>query len=221
MGSPALEQPYPSVPEKGFRRWGDKTSEEIVLQGGGGLREELELCLSQQSGLSLDLVLGNVAETLLSTGTQALGSLRQVVESLPMPSIQASGTSSSAGWLGFCKIPKMLALLLVWKAFVTVLLKFVCSWGMFSWFGVFFHWRKSSVEILLEKSTHCYMMCCCILLIEIQQDIIWQISADSWEGDRTITSAGYLTSFSSSNLFLKVYLVCLWSKKQNTQKGFG
>lgn len=146
---------------------------------------------------------------------------RQVVESLLTLSVQASGTPSSAGWPGFRKTLKMLPLLLVWKAFVTVLQRFACSDECFDDLVFFFFtWRKIYVKRLLEKPAHCYMMCCCILLIEIQQGIIWQILADRWEGDRTTTSPGYLTFSSSWNLFLKVYLICLWSRNE-TLRCFG
>lgn len=205
MGSPACGTALPICSRRVLVGRGVRDQKNLccrVREVGGGTR----LCLSWQSGLSL--VLCSVVKPCLKRST-VQGSPKQVVESLLMPSIQASGVSSSAGWLRFCKTPKMLPLLLMWKAFVTVLLKCVCSWGMFGWFGVLFHWRKGSVETLLEKSARCYMMCCYILLTEIQQDIIWQISTDSWEGDRTTTSPGYLTSCSSCNLFLKVYLVCL------------
>lgn len=82
-------------------------------------------------------------------------------------------------------------------------------------------WCFPSIERLLKKSACCCRTCCCILLSGIQCDIIRQVPADSWEGDRTNISPGYLISWSSCNLFLKLFLVCLWYKKQNTQKGFG
>lgn len=199
-----MAQHDPSAAEEGFRWWRDKRSEEHISQCGRSWRGEPELCLSRQPGLSLDLSHVQGGRALLAAGPWAWGSPRQVGESLLNRSIQASGTSSSAGCQGACETPKMLPLLLVWKTSVTVLLKSVCSWGMFWWFGVF-HWRKHSVERILEKSACCYMTCCCILLSGIQH-AIRQVSADSWEGDKTNISPGYLISCSSCNLFLKLFV---------------
>lgn len=82
-------------------------------------------------------------------------------------------------------------------------------------------WCFPSFERLLKNSACCCMTCCCILLSGIQCDIRRQVPADSWEGDRTNINPGYLISWSSCNLFLRLFLVCLWCKKENTQKGFG
>lgn len=63
-----------------------------------------------------------------------------------------------------------------------------------------FHQTKSSVGKLLEKSVWWCMTFCFILLSEIQHDIMRQVSADSWEGNRDSISPGYLISCSSCNV---------------------
>lgn len=100
----------------------------------------------------------------------------QVMGSLLMPSILVSGTSSSAGWLGFHKTPKMLPLLLVWKAFVTVLLKSVCSWEMFWWFGVF----SIGEKVLLRKKV-CPLLCDVLLHTDYWNPAGYNMTNFSWQ----------------------------------------